>query len=299
MEIQYSKEFLNLYESINNKVKKEKERVRNSISDIRYSEILLYFLSFISIIAFFMAPIDSAKLIFLTVGIFMLIISFIYMIINEIKIFGLKSKFKKVLMKEFTASISEEFEYKDNESISEVYYKKSGFNQMYKNIYSDGYIKANKDNRNIEIGNISVIKDITKSNQNITVEVFNGIFAYTTLNEYIDEIDLMRVNSKNNIKEKLEIQNGNLYMYSENIIKAREILDDSMLQKVIKIKKELGIELEIMVNKNEAFFRFFTSNTISTNLFASKNEKQALYYYYLIIQFILDFTKELEIKAKK
>lgn len=296
MEINYSKEFLKLYEEVNQKVKDGKKKASGSISDIRHSEILLFCLSFLSILAFFMAPIYNAKYIFLVVGILMIIISILYMIVNEIKIYGIKLKFKKEILKEFTAELNNNLEYKTDESISEVYYRKSGFNQTYKSIYSDGFIKGKNENRNFEMGNISVIKDITKSNQNITVEVFNGIFAYCAINGNIEEIDLMRVNSKNNIKEKLEIQNGKMYMYADNINEARTILDNNMIDKILNLKNELGIDVEFMVNKNETFYRFFTQNTVSTNLFASKNEMQALYFYYRIIGFIIDFTKELESK---
>ena len=294
MEINYSKEFLKLYEEVNQKVKDGKKKASGSISDIRHSEILLFCLSFLSILAFFMAPIYNAKYIFLVVGILMIIISILYMIVNEIKIYGIKLKFKKEILKEFTAELNNNLEYKTDESISEVYYRKSGFNQTYKSIYSDGFVKGKNENRNFEMGNISVIKDITKSNQNITVEVFNGIFAYCAINGNIEEIDLMRVNSKNNIKEKLEIQNGKMYMYADNINEARTILDNNMIDKILNLKNELGIDVEFMVNKNETFYRFFTQNTVSTNLFASKNEMQALYFYYKIINFIIDFTKELE-----
>ena len=294
MEINYSKEFSKLYEEVNQKVKDGKKKASGSISDIRHSEILLFCLSFLSILAFFMAPIYNAKYIFLVVGILMIIISILYMIVNEIKIYGIKLKFKKEILKEFTAELNNNLEYKTDESISEVYYRKSGFNQTYKSIYSDGFIKGKNENRNFEMGNISVIKDITKSNQNITVEVFNGIFAYCAINGNIEEIDLMRVNSKNNIKEKLEIQNGKMYMYADNINEARTILDNNMIDKILNLKNELGIDVEFMVNKNETFYRFFTQNTVSTNLFASKNEMQALYFYYKIINFIIDFTKELE-----
>lgn len=296
METNYSKEFLKLYEEVNQKVKDGKKKASGSISDIRHSEILLFCLSFLSILAFFMAPIYNAKYIFLVVGILMIIISILYMIVNEIKIYGIKLKFKKEILKEFTAELNNNLEYKTDESISEVYYRKSGFNQTYKSIYSDGFIKGKNENRNFEMGNISVIKDITKSNQNITVEVFNGIFAYCAINGNIEEIDLMRVNSKNNIKEKLEIQNGKMYMYADNINEARTILDNNMIDKILNLKNELGIDVEFMVNKNETFYRFFTQNTVSTNLFASKNEMQALYFYYRIIGFIIDFTKELESK---
>lgn len=294
MEINYSKEFLELYEEVNKKVKDGKKKASGSISDIRHSELLLFGLSFLSILAFFMAPIYNAKYIFLIVGILMTIVSILYMIVNEIKVYGIKLKFKKEILKEFTAELNNNLEYRTDESISEVYYRKSGFNQTYKSIYSDGFVKGKNENRNFEMGNISVIKDITNSDKNITVEVFNGIFAYCAVNADIEEIDIMRVNSKNNIKEKLEIQNGKMYMYADNINKARNILDNNMIDKILNLKNELGIDVEFMVNKNETFYRFFTQNTVSTNLFASKNEMQALYFYYRIINFIIDFTKELE-----
>ena len=168
----------------------------------------------------------------------MIVVALIFMIVNEIKIFGIKLDYKKEILKDFAKTISNDWEYKVDEPISEVYYKKSGFNQTYTKIYSDGYLKAKRNNKEINMGNISVMKDITKSNKNITVEAFNGIFAHTKIDSYVDEIDVMKTNSKNNIKQKLEIVDGKLYMYSENINKARQVLNNNLLQMIIDLEKE-------------------------------------------------------------
>ena len=144
------------------------------------------------------------------------------------------------------------------------------------------------------MGNISVVKDITSNNRNITVEAFNGVFAHSHISKKFPEIDIMRTNSKNNVKQKMEIAPQKLYMYSEDINKALEIVDNTLIHKIMSFRKELGIDVEIMIYEDEIYFRFFTGNIISVNLFDGDSEKKILYYYYRIIQFIVEFSDEVE-----
>ncbi|MBR3133757.1 MAG: hypothetical protein IKG42_06895 [Clostridia bacterium] len=294
MEIKYSNDFLELYELINENIRHEKNKVVSDVHENRISEIIIFVLSFISIIASFIAPIENSKTMFLVIGIIILLIGIGYMIINEIKIVGIKYRYRKKVMEEFTKDISNDWEYMMNEPISEVYYKKSGFNQNYKSLFSDGFLKAKRNKNLIEIGNISVEKDITNNNRNITIEAFNGIFAHSHINKKVQEIDIMRTNSKNNVKQKMEIAEQKLYMYSEDINKALEIVDNTLIHKIMQFRKELGIDVEIMIYEDEIYFRFFTGNLISVNLFGSDSEKKILYYYYRIIQFIMEFSDEIE-----
>ena len=85
-----------------------------------------------------------------------------------------------------------------------------------------------------------------------------------------------------------------LYMYSEDINKALEIVDNTLIHKIMSFRKELGIDVEIMIYEDEIYFRFFTGNIISVNLFDGDSEKKILYYYYRIIQFIVEFSDEVE-----
>lgn len=300
MEIKYSSDFLNLYDTILNDTKKDKKQTEKKVNDIRYSEMLLFIISFISFFAFFIAPIENlnSKLMFFAIGMVMIVISILYMILNEIKIFGLRVNLKNIMMKDFAKTISNDWEFKEKDSISEVYYKKSGFNPTYKSIYSDGYLKAKRKDKTIDMGNVSVMRDITNSNRNITVEAFNGIFAHSPIDANMFEVDLMKTNSKNNVKQKLEIVNGKLYMYSDNIKEATTVFDAAIIQKIMDLRNELGIDIELMVYEDEIYFRFYTPNTISANLFGSDYEKQALYFYYKISKFIVEFSNEIEKKVQ-
>ena len=60
----------------------------------------------------------------------------------------------------------------------------------------------------------------------------------------------MRVNSKNNKKEKFEIPNQELFMYSEKMKEARKIITDDIIEKLAKFREESNLKFEFMINKN-------------------------------------------------
>ena len=125
-------------------------------------------------------------------------------------------------------------------------------------------------------------------------ELFRGIFIYGTLAKSIDEIDVMKVNSKNNKKEKFEIPGQGLYMYAESIEEARKVLTDEVLEYIVKFQEETKYKYEYMIHKNMVFFRFF-DNEVLTKPITNDNETKAyLYKYYRIIEFMTGLLTLLE-----
>lgn len=280
------KEFEKIYEWTNEKITKEKIKLKENKKDIRQSEILIIAIIAVCLIISFITELVTAKYIFMTVSGLMFLFCTIYTFINERRIVEKQNQYSEIALSELATHIKDGFVYEKDEEISGSYYRKSGFNRIYKELISQGVISGTKDNHFLSLSNI-IVKNQTK-------ELFRGIFVYGTLEKSIDEIDVMRVDSKNNKKEKYEIPGQNLYIYSENMNKARKILNDEILEKIAKYKEEIKLNFEIMINKKLIFFRFFDNEILTKPLTNEKETKEYLYKYYKIIQFTSEFITEIE-----
>ena len=154
-------------------------------------------------------------------------------------------------------------------------------------------MSGEKNGRKIGIANITIEKHDKDNKKKICL--FKWAFAFCELNENIDEIDVMKVDSKINKKEKAEIKEENLYMYSEDIKYANKIVDEKIIQLVKEVKREFDITLEFMIHKNGLYVRFFTDNML---LFSVSDEKEVLYKYYRLIEFMNEFAETIEKNVK-
>ena len=279
-------EFEKIYEFTNEKILKEKKNMKEYKSDIRQSEGLIIGIIIVCLVIAFITQITIAKYIFITVAVMMFIFCTFYTFKNERKIVEKQNKFSEIALSELAVHIQDGFIYEKDEEISGSYYRKSGFNRNYKELHSKGVISGTRNNHSISVSNI-IVKNQTK-------ELFRGIFAYGTLTKEFNEIDVMRVNSKNNKKEKYEIPNQDLYMYSENMNEARTILTDELLEKVAQFKLDNKSKFEFMINKNLIFFRFFDDEILTKPITNDKATKEYLYKYYKIIEFLSEFITDIE-----
>ena len=242
-------EFEKIYEWTNEKIAEEREKIKEYKTDIRQSEGLIIGIIILCLIVAFAAPTITAKYIFITVAALMFVFCTFYTFKNERKIIARQNKFSELALSELATHIKDGFTYEKSEELSGSYYRKSGFNRIYKELQSQGVISGTKNGHSIAISNIIVSSD--------NKELFRGIFAYGTLKKSIKEIDVMRVNSKNNKKEKYKIPDQELYIYSENMQEARIIVTDEVIRFVEKFMIDTKCKLEFMINKEMVFFRFY------------------------------------------
>lgn len=276
----YPKEFLDICDWVNEKVAKERAILRLEKTEKRQVQMLLIVIMALMIfinITFVNATLKRVSLIILIIS---LIVLFIYTFLENLKILKKKVEFKEIVLEEFAIHLKDGFTYEQNGEISESKYRKSGFDKAYNDFYSNSFMDGEKNGRHIGLANI-IIKKRQKNNK--LKETFKGAFAYATLQSLVPEVDLMKVNSTNNTREKLYIENSGLYMYSESIENAKRIIDDSIISEIVNLEKEFNISLECMVNKDMLFCRFFIDNMNNTLLYGTKREKEVLYKYYRII----------------
>ena len=278
--------FEKVYEWTNEKLQKERERVDEYKKDVRQSEALVIGIIIVCLIISFIAGDQTSKYVFVTVAAMMFIFCTFYTFKHERKIIEKQNKYSEFALSELAVHIEDGFIYEKDEELSGSYYRKSGFNRMYRRLESKGVISGSKENHNISLSNI-IVKGSNK-------ELFRGIFIYGTLAKSIDEIDVMKVNSKNNKKEKFEIPGQGLYMYAESIEEARKVLTDEVLEYIVKFQEETKYKYEYMIHKNMVFFRFF-DNEVLTKPITNDNETKAyLYKYYRIIEFMTGLLTLLE-----
>ena len=279
-------DFEKIYEFTNEKIVNEKQRVKEYKKDIRQSEGLIIGIIVVCLIISFLAPTQMAQYIFVTVAAMMFIFCTFYTFKGERTIIEEQNKFSEVALSELAVHIKDGFVYEKDEELSGSYYRKSGFNRIYKELESYGLISGTKDGHSISLSNI-IVKAPNK-------ELFRGIFAYGTLKKSIKEIDVMRVNSKNNKKEKYELPNQELYMYAEEMNDARKIINDDVIKFIEEFKNETKYKFEFMINKDLVFFRFFDNEILTKPIANDKETKEYLYKYYRIIEFLSEFIEKIE-----
>ena len=279
-------DFEKIYEFTNEKIVNEKQRVKEYKKDIRQSEGLIIGIIVVCLIISFLAPTQMAQYIFVTVAAMMFIFCTFYTFKGERRIIEKQNKFSEVALSELAVHIKDGFVYEKDEELSGSYYRKSGFNRIYKELESYGLISGTKDGHTISLSNI-IVKAQNK-------ELFRGIFAYGTLKKSIKEIDVMRVNSKNNKKEKYELPNQELYMYAEEMNDARKIINDDVIKFIEEFNNETNYKFEFMINKELVFFRFFDNEILTKPIANDKETKEYLYKYYRIIEFLSEFIEKIE-----
>lgn len=279
-------DFEKIYEFTNEKIVNEKQRVKEYKKDIRQSEGLIIGIIVVCLIISFLAPTQMAQYIFVTVAAMMFIFCTFYTFKGERRIIEEQNKFSEVALSELAVHIKDGFVYEKDEELSGSYYRKSGFNRIYKELESYGLISGTKDGHSISLSNI-IVKAPNK-------ELFRGIFAYGTLKKSIKEIDVMRVNSKNNKKEKYVLPNQELYMYAEEMNDARKIINDDVIKFIEEFKNETKYKFEFMINKDLVFFRFFDNEILTKPIANDKETKEYLYKYYRIIEFLSEFIEKIE-----
>ena len=289
----YPEEFLEINKWDKEKIEKEKNNIKLEILEKRQFEML--FIGIVLLFLFIIAVFPNRVLkISACIGVLLVcLILIIYMYFKNKKISNKKNEFKEKVLEEFAIHIKDGFIYEKNGEISELKYRKSGFNKSYNEFESNCCMSGEKNGRKIGIANITIEKHDKDNKKKICL--FKGAFAFCELNENIDEIDVMKVDSKINKKEKAEIKEENLYMYSEDIKYANKIVDEKIIQLVKEVKREFDITLEFMIHKNGLYVRFFTDNML---LFSVSDEKEVLYKYYRLIEFMNEFAETIEKNVK-
>ena len=98
-------EFEKIYEWTNEKIAKEKEKLREYKNDIRQSEALIIGIIIVSLIIAFFAPSSNAKCVFITVAAMMFLYCTFYSFKHERRIIEKQNQFSEVALSELAVHI--------------------------------------------------------------------------------------------------------------------------------------------------------------------------------------------------
>ena len=88
-------------------------------------------------------------------------------------------------------------------------------------------------------------------------------------------------------------------MYTEDKNYGLVVFDSVVMDKIREIKKAFNTKLELMINKQTLYIRFFMSDFNTTLSFASSSEIKTLYKYYKIIDDIYELSELIDENIKK
>lgn len=279
----YPEEFLEICSWVDEKVVKEKNILHLEVVEKRQSQMLIIGIMLLMLFIIFVFRDDLVNIGAISVLVLSIVGLIIYTIMADLKILKEKVDVKRRVLEEFAIHVRDGFTYESNGEVSESKYRRSGFNKNYNEFISNCYMAGDRSGKNIGIANIDVRKRIDGKKEE-TKTIFTGVFTHVDLKMFAKEIDLMTVNSKNNVRDKISFDEDKLYMYTENKEYGLAIFDSNVMDKVRQIKEEFNTTLELMINKQMLYMRFFMTDLNNTLLFASNNEIKLLYKYYRIIE---------------
>ena len=80
---------------------------------------------------------------------------------------------------------------------------------------------------------------------------------------------------------------------SENKILAMQILTADVMESLISFKNKYDIDFEIVLMNNKIYLRFFVSNMFEPQIFGNSMDKELIYTYYIILDFVVEITEKI------
>lgn len=217
------------------------------------------------------------------------------------------SMYKKNIISEFIKLLNNNLSYTpeiiDSSSIEKDYSNASFDTLEYNNFFADDYLEGFLDDSTfLNLSDLRIEHTYYNGSEKKTVTRFSGIFAYTNCTKDIGtfiKISLDKLNSINKSDQdyRVELDNSefekHFEVYSENKIFAVRLLTADIMQNLMEFYNKFNINFEIVFSMNNIYLRFFTGSMFEPKIFGSSMDKQLLYEYYCILQFILEVTKKI------
>lgn len=241
------------------------------------------------------------------------VVSFIIIIIL-VKIFSSKPSKKKAYREKVEIPLikmgCDLEELDDKKGISSTVYKKAGFREGYNSYESQGYMKAKRDNLEIELA--KVVTKYEGSEDEKTVYTFEGLVIVGTLNENITN-GYIKIFSDRDDKRRMGYSGPNekIHMdslefeqhfdvYSDDPIGALKLLTTNVMQELIEIKQKYNWIYDITITGKNIIVRFTVRYpTLLLNFRVNQFEdlqkrqtiKECLVYDIDLVSNMIDFTE--------
>lgn len=301
-----TEEFENLYNTLYNNhiVELEKLRQKAKKESIIYS--LLMFVSIVGYGTSRLRFLDKWPLVSIIVSTVALL-SFAILFFCILKVFRNKGKYqqtyKNEIVSNFIKLIGSDLKYLPglnyNNEYKEKYTDAKFDNHPFNIFYSDDHIEGMLDNQiYINAADIEITNHVGSGKNSYIEYVFNGIFAYTKCTKDIGtsvKVCKNKVKILNN-KERVNMDSEEFEkyfdIYSDNKILAMQILTSDVMVDLIEFYNKYNLDFEIVFKNDTIYMRFFTGPMFEPKTFGSSMDKQLLFTYYSILQFVANVTKK-------
>ena len=238
------------------------------------------------------------------VGIISFFVGFIFTFINYKYKKTYTSTYKNEIISNFIKLLNDKLIYKPDfntsRQIQRDYIEANFENRNFNRFYQDDYIEGNLDT-DISVKMVDVhLQNVTGSGKNRhTEEIFQGIFGLTKCSKDINTYIKISKNKiklfDNNSRVEMDSQEFEKYfdIYSEDKILAMRILTADTMEYLINFYEKYKLEFEIVFRNDKIYLRFFTGPMFEPKVFGNSMDKELLFIYYSILDFVLQVTKKI------
>lgn len=300
-------EFRKIYAELFNNHIITLEKMRKKIrwrTVVQFIAFALFFIGYIFGGSQFVIISESFDLLLSIIAILAFLVILIFSYTNYKYIKKYKSTYKNEIISNFIKLLNDKLIYKPKFNTSsqvEKDYKEANFeNRNFNRFYQDDYIEGNLNN-DVYLKMIDIhIQNVTGSGKNRhTEEIFQGIFGHTKCNKNINTYIKI---SRNKIKlfdskTRLEMDSEEFEkyfdIYSEDKILAMRLLTADTMEYLVNFYKKYELDFEFVFKDDKIYLRFFTGPMFEPKIFGSSMDKELLFVYYKILEFILELTKKI------
>lgn len=298
--LKYTNDFIELYDSIKDNFE------TNIINFRRKAKIFNVVLIIVETIIIIWAVVEINKKGLLSILLFLLAFVILYFIAIGNNKFAKKYKmlFKKYVIKPYIEKSNGKLTYNPEGGISEEVYRMAQFDKVIFNKYeSDDRVTGMlMDNVYMDMSEVKTvyIKDL-ENEQSPAKTMFWGMCGVIRSDNFnFNDIYIRRDKLKifpSSDRVKVDSVEFEKYfdVYSKDKELVKRLLNFEMIDLFIKFKVESGLKYEIVMKRNSVYFRFYTGMMFEVQPFNRVKEKEMLWIYHMICEFM----KSIEHKLNK
>lgn len=303
MPYEFRKIYMELYNNHIITLEKMRKRLRWR-TVVQFAAFGLFFVGFIFGRAEFVIISPSIDAMLPIIGIISFFVGFIFTFINYKYKKTYTNTYKNEIISNFIKLLNDKLIYKPNfnasQQIQKDYIEANFESRNFNRFYQDDYIEGNLDT-DIYVKMVDIhLQNVTGSGKNRhTEEIFQGILGLTKCSKDINTYIKI---SKNKIKlfdsssrVEMDSQEFEKYfdIYSEDKILAMRILTADTMEYLINFYKKYELDFEIVFRNDKIYLRFFTGPMFEPKIFGNSMDKELLFIYYSILDFVLQVTKKI------
>lgn len=318
---QYPAEFEELYKKIFLKNNSEIEKLRIKVRNISALYLLFLVLTFLFVIfGIFIVPFILNSLDIYINGIIYHTLFLLGAYIcgyRSLMLFGkykkempiYKNSFKENVISKIVPLVNSNLLYFNGNDIAiniEPEYRASGFDGYdYNSFKVDDYIQGNiEDDLILRMADVIVKNIIQTKNGESSEDIFNGIFVMVNSGDTDDKekdnnkivtiySNVYSINPDTKVEVESEEFNKYFLVSTNDKIYALQILTADVINILLTYKKVYDLDFEIKIRGARTYIRFHIDNMFEPKIFKEALDKDDIYIYYNVLNFIIDFSKEL------